>query len=306
MEGKLMESDHPKISVIIPSLNTARYLRDTIESVLSQTFQDFELIIVDGNSTDGSIDILKEYPQIRWMSEKETDEDPLLEAYRKGFAMSKGDYIVQCCVSDGFLSKRWFQLCFDAFEKDREISAVWGLPQYMTEHGDLGRLTNPEFLLKPPPQKKNFFAYWFAFGYGLPEGNFLSTRKVFDDCLPQRNKSGPFVGSPHIPFLYRFNTRGYLPYFLPVVANYGRVHPNQRVESLERILDQHGRLYIKMMKEYRKQVLQGRIKHFFRNGVSEIIGEIKKEDLGRLRRDIFRHYIKYKIGKRLRETFESL
>lgn len=54
------------------------------------------------------------------------------------------------------------------------------------------------------------------------------------------------------------------------------------------------------------KVLQGRVTHCFRNGSSEIIGEIKKEELGRLRWDIAKHYIKYKIGNRLRETQECL
>ncbi|MCG6533238.1 MAG: glycosyltransferase [Syntrophales bacterium LBB04] len=298
--------NNPKISVITPSLNTAKYLRHTIDSILAQTFQNFEFIVVDGGSTDGTIEILKEYPQIRWISEKERDDDTVLEAYRKGLAMSSGDYIIQCCVSDGFLSKNWFALCNDKLDEDGEISVIWGLPQYMDEEGNLGRVTNQEFLKKAPPQKKDFFAYWLAFGYGFPEGNFCTRRQVFDECLPQRNESTLFSGSPHLTVLYRLNTRGYLPYFLPIIANFGRTHSDQRVERLADQLDRDGHLYIKMMKEYRKQVFQGRIRHCFRNGSAEIIGEIEKKDLGRLRRDIFRHYIKYKICKRLRETQESI
>jgi glycosyltransferase involved in cell wall biosynthesis len=296
----------PKISVLTPSLNTAKYLRDTIESILAQTFQDYEFIVVDGGSTDGTIDILKEYPQIRWISEKETDENTVLEAFRKAFAMSRGDYIIQCCVSDGFLSRNWFQLCNDTLEKDLEISLVWGLPQYMDENGTLGKVTNHEFLQKAPPQKKDFLAYWLAFGYGFPEGNFCVRRRVFDECFPQRNQPDLFFISPQISFLYQFNTRGYLSYFLPVVANYGRSHANQRVTRLYDELDKEVSLYNKMFKEYKKDLLQGNVGHIFRNGSSEIMGEIKKEELGKLRREIFWHYIKYKIRKRLIETSERL
>ncbi|HET6460260.1 MAG TPA: glycosyltransferase [Syntrophales bacterium] len=299
-------SQKPKISVITPSLNTGRFLRDTIESVLSQTFKDFEFIVVDGGSTDGSIGILKEYPQIRWISEKETDENTVLEAFRKGFAMSSGDHIIQCCVSDGFLSKNWFKLCNDTLEKDDEISLVWGLPQYMAEDGTLGTVTNHEFLKKPPPQKKDFLAYWLAFGYGYPEGNFCVRRHVFDECFPQRNQSDIFFISPQISFLYEFNTRGYLGYFLPVVANFGRTHGDQRVIRLYDALDKEVSLYNRMFKEYRRNLLQGTVHHYFRNGSSKVIGEIKKGDLGRLRRDILLHYLKYKIRKRLIETSERL
>jgi glycosyltransferase involved in cell wall biosynthesis len=299
-------NSRPRISVITPSLNTAKYLRDTIESVLSQTSPDFEFIVVDGGSTDGSIEILKEYPQIRWISEKETDENAVLEAFRKAFAMSCGDYIIQCCVSDGFLSKNWFQWCIETLDKDPETSLVWGLPQYMDEDGALGKVTNHEFLQKAPPQKKDFLAYWLAFGYGVPEGNYCVRRRVFDECFPQRNQPDLFFTSPQLSFLYQFNTGGYLSCFLPVVANYGRTHANQRVTRLYDELDREVSLYNTMFRKYRKDMLQGKVTHYFRNGSSEIIGEIKKEDLGKLRRDILIHYIKYKIRKRLIETAERL
>jgi glycosyltransferase involved in cell wall biosynthesis len=302
-----MNSNHmPKVSVITPSLNHARYLRDTIESILSQTSQDFEYIVVDGGSTDGTVDILKQYPQIRWISEKETDKDPVLEAYRKGFAMSRGEYIIQCAVSDGFLSKRWLEMCTDVLDRDQEISLVWGLPQYMTEDGNLGRVTNQEFLQKAPPQKKDFLAFWLAYGYGFPEGNFFMRRQIFDELFPQRNEKDIFCEALHISLLYKFNTRGYLAYFLPVVANYGRTHANQRGTRRGDALNKDVNLYNALMKEYKKDLLAGRVTHYFRNGSSEIIGEIKKAELGRFRRDIFKHYVKYKIRKRLIETSERL
>ncbi len=296
----------PKISVFTPSLNHAGYLRETIESILSQTFKDFEYIVVDGGSTDGTIEILKEYPQIHWISEKETDKDTVLEAYRKGFAMSRGDYFIQCCVSDGFLSKKWLEMCHDKFEQDKEVSLIWGLPQYMDEDGNLGKVTNHGFLHKPPPQKKNFLAFWLAYGYGFPEGNFCMRRQVFDECFPQRNQPDIFNEGIHVSMLYKFNTRGYLPYFLPVVANFGRIHANQRGVSRGEALNTDVNLYNALVKKYRKDLLGGQVTHFFRDGSSEIIGEIKKSDLGRLRREIFWHYIKYKIRKRLIETSERL
>lgn len=294
----------PKVSVITPSLNNAIYLKDTIESILSQTFQNFEYIVVDGGSTDGTVDILKQYPQIRWISEKETDKDKVLEAYRKGFSMSSGEYIIQCAVSDGFLSKRWLEMCTEVLDRDQEISLVWGLPQYMTEDGNLGRVTNHEFLQKSPPQKKDFLAFWLAYGYGFPEGNFFMRREIFDELFPQRNQQDIFCEGLHISLLYKFNIRGYLPYFLPVVANFGRIHTNQR--GISEALDRDVSLYNALVKKYRNDLLEGRVTHCFRNGSSEIIGEIKKEELGRFRRDILKHYVKYKIRKRLIETAERL
>jgi glycosyltransferase involved in cell wall biosynthesis len=81
----------PLISVITPTLNQAFSLRETIESVLSQTYRNFEYLIVDGGSTDGTLNILKEYngaPNLKWISEKDTGQS---KAINKGLALSRGD-----------------------------------------------------------------------------------------------------------------------------------------------------------------------------------------------------------------------
>ncbi len=299
-------NDQPKISVLIPSMNHARFLPETIESVLGQTCKEVECIVVDGGSSDGTIEILKSYPQVKWISEEEKDDNKVLEAFRKAFAMSRGKYIIQCCVSDGFTSKRWFELCCDCLERDPEVSLVWGLPQYINEQGDFGKITNQEFLMKSPPQKQDFLAFWFATFYGFPEGNYCMRRQVFDECFPKRRDPGPFQASPQIALLYEFNTRGYLSAFLPLVANFGRSHANQRVESLYEPLDREVKLYNQMIKAYQKDLLSGSNRHVFRDGAGKVISEIEKKDLGQLRRAIWGHYIRYKIGKRLREMQERL
>ena len=51
----------PRISVIMPTYNASRYIKEAIESILNQTFQDFELLIIDDNSTDETIDIINTF-----------------------------------------------------------------------------------------------------------------------------------------------------------------------------------------------------------------------------------------------------
>ncbi len=80
----------PKISAVTVSLNHAEFIRDTIESVLRQNYPNFEHIIIDGGSTDGTLDILKSYPHLKWISEPDRGQS---DALNKGFARTSGDII---------------------------------------------------------------------------------------------------------------------------------------------------------------------------------------------------------------------
>lgn len=82
---------HPKISIITPSFNQGKFLERTIESILSQNYPNLEYIVMDGGSTDGTIEILKKYgKQITWFSDK--DEGPA-DAINKGFRKSTGEIL---------------------------------------------------------------------------------------------------------------------------------------------------------------------------------------------------------------------
>lgn len=79
-----------KFSVVTVSYNHAEFIRQTIESVLAQNYPDFEHLIIDGGSTDGTLDILREYPHLRWISEPDRGQS---HALNKGFRMATGDVI---------------------------------------------------------------------------------------------------------------------------------------------------------------------------------------------------------------------
>ena len=84
-----MPNEFPRFSIVLPSFNTVRYLEETIDSILVQDYPDTELIIVDGGSTDGTVDLLKRYDaHITWVSEP---DDGQSYAINKGFAMATGD-----------------------------------------------------------------------------------------------------------------------------------------------------------------------------------------------------------------------
>ncbi len=86
----------PKVSVIIPNFNHAPYLKRRIESVLNQTFQDFEVILLDDCSTDNSVEILniyKNHPKVSHVVINTENSGSPFRQWAKGFELAKGDYI---------------------------------------------------------------------------------------------------------------------------------------------------------------------------------------------------------------------
>lgn len=81
---------HPKISIVTPSYNQAQFLEATIQSILSQNYPNLEYIIIDGGSTDGSVEIIQKYEEQLhfWCSEPDEGQ---YDAINKGFAHSNGE-----------------------------------------------------------------------------------------------------------------------------------------------------------------------------------------------------------------------
>ena len=86
----------PKVSVIIPNYNHARFLEQRIESILNQTFQDFEIIFLDDKSQDNSREIFAKYakhPKITHAIFNDTNSGSTFKQWDKGFALATGEYI---------------------------------------------------------------------------------------------------------------------------------------------------------------------------------------------------------------------
>jgi glycosyltransferase involved in cell wall biosynthesis len=87
------------VSIVTPSLNQARYLREAIESVRAQTHSPLEHIVVDGGSTDGTLDILSDYRDLRWTSEPDRGQS---HALNKGFDLAAGEILGWLNADDAY------------------------------------------------------------------------------------------------------------------------------------------------------------------------------------------------------------
>jgi len=288
----------PKISVITASKNGARFLRETIESVLEQSFTNYEHVLVDGASTDETIEILKEYKHIRWISEPDRDAD---EGFYKAMTMARGEYIMLCFVSDGYLDRNWFKRCVEVLENDPKISLVYGLTRCMSEDGILGKVVCSNFLNHPPPQKIEFFPFGLGTFSLCPESALCIRAEVFKNCFPKYEPTGCFLQNhATLSFSYNFITKGYLPYFLPMVASYGRYHQDSNsVKFVERNRAMK-KQYKAAVIQYGNDVLCGNKIHHFRDGKSNVIKVIEPHELKLYRHKVLDYRInrKFYLGKR--------
>src|SRR5437762_5707604 len=101
----------PLISIVTPSFNQANFIREALESVRLQNYGNWEHVVIDGASTDGTIDLLRreteteEQQKLSWISEKDNGQS---QALNKGFRRANGD-IIGCLNSDD----RYRAGCFD-------------------------------------------------------------------------------------------------------------------------------------------------------------------------------------------------
>jgi glycosyltransferase involved in cell wall biosynthesis len=90
----------PRFTIITPSLNAARYIEGAIQSVLQQGYPDVEHVVVDGGSADGTLEILKRHPHLKWICEPDRGQG---DAMNKGFRLSTGKIIGYLNADDYYL-----------------------------------------------------------------------------------------------------------------------------------------------------------------------------------------------------------
>lgn len=134
LESQTLDSALPLVTIITPSYNQGAFIRETIESVLSQDYPNLEYWIIDGGSTDNSVEIIREYandPRVHWLSEPDKGQ---ADAVNKGFLRAQGEIIGWLNSDDTFypgaIRRQVEQLCLHP-----NVGVVYGDAQFIDENG---------------------------------------------------------------------------------------------------------------------------------------------------------------------------
>lgn len=163
-----------KISIITAAYNSGATLKDTMESVLRQSFDDWEHIIVDGGSTDATLDIIHDAEpryngRLKWISEPDKG---IYDAMNKGIAMAQGDVIGILNSDDFYSSQNTLRKVADAMESMPEVDAVYGDIHFVKD-SNLSKCTRY--------YSSRFFRPWMMlFGYQPAHPSFYCRKKVYD------------------------------------------------------------------------------------------------------------------------------
>lgn len=128
----------PLVSIIIPNFNHELFLEERIESVLNQTYQDFEIIILDDMSTDRSRSIIERYrnhPKITHILYNDENSGSTFKQWRKGFEISNGKYI-WIAESDDSAENEFLETLVRVLESDHEIALAYSASNLINGHSE--------------------------------------------------------------------------------------------------------------------------------------------------------------------------
>jgi len=163
-----------KISVVTPSLNQGSFLKETLESVRSQGYANMEQLVLDGGSTDGSLDLLRsssgpEWQHLHWVSEP---DGGCTQALNKGIRLATGD-VVGWLNSDDRYRPGCFETVAKIFEQNPDIDVVYGDFNFIDERGTHLRVRREiEF------SRLVFFYHHIS---SIPSTSTFFRRRIFDE-----------------------------------------------------------------------------------------------------------------------------
>jgi glycosyltransferase involved in cell wall biosynthesis len=166
----------PKVSVIIPTYNRAHLISETIKSVLDQTFQDFEIVVIDDGSTDNTREVVDSFqdPRIRYIYQ---DNQGAVVARNNAILASKGEYI-SYLDSDDALMENALEKHVEVLDRHPEVAFSYGQVYNVDENG---RIIN----LYKPPYKHSYVREGKEEIRDLIFGNYISAETIRRSCLDE-------------------------------------------------------------------------------------------------------------------------
>jgi glycosyltransferase involved in cell wall biosynthesis len=166
ISSKQRNANLPFFTILTASLNSGASIRQNIESIKNQTFQDFEHIVIDGGSDDGTLDILSDVTEsynIYWLSEPDKG---IAEALNKGLAKAEGQYFIVIQADDCFLKSNTLEKVYSILNSEQ--IDICSFP-VIFQHPIKGRV-----LRKPVTR-----LWWNHFKFILPHQGCFVHRRVF-------------------------------------------------------------------------------------------------------------------------------
>ena len=162
------------ISIITATYNSAKTVRDTFQSVLSQDDTDYEYIVIDGGSKDGTVDIIREYEplfggRMKWISEPDKG---IYDAMNKGICMATGDVVGLLNSDDFYTSCNILSRVASTFNDDGSLDAVYGDIHFV--HGSNLKKCVRYYSSRP------FHRRWMRFGFMPAHPSFYCKRNVYE------------------------------------------------------------------------------------------------------------------------------
>jgi glycosyltransferase involved in cell wall biosynthesis len=208
----------PKLSIITPTLNQGEFIEKTIKSVLDQGYENLEYLIVDGGSTDSTLETIKRYEDriAWWVSEPDEGQT---DALNKGLARATGDVIAYINSDDYYLPGA-FETAIEAFDRS-DADWVAGAARYVDENGSLTEVWRPS---RPATYESTIKGrHWWALApWSVPQPSAFWRSKLHDEL-------GPFRTDMHFAFDTEFFLRlvyaGHLPELIDRELSVRVVHP---------------------------------------------------------------------------------
>jgi len=210
-----------KASVVVPNLNYAQFLQANLDSLAAQNRPDLEVIIVDGGSTDGSLELIESWArdhQARWISEPDEGQ---AQAINKGFRLARGE-ILTWLNSDDMLAPNAVARAIEAFDQDQSLGFLWGFCLFIDSDGQPLRIGNPDV-------RSDFSELRGSRCFVTQPGSWFR-RSVLDQF-------GLIDESYHYAFDYEIFLRlsgKVKAYFLPEVVSQFRLHSSSKSVSHRR------------------------------------------------------------------------